>query len=181
MQVLEGLCEHLGDLLLDVSRFRLKLLVFLVNGSDLFFDDFLLHFQSVVVVVSARTGDRVGLLDVHHRVVIHLACFGLLDFFDDALAAECIAAAVAEEFVRLVMLPTNPKLFRNLVDCDLLVLAEEGRVDLAVMEILKAIIAEILLVVLTVNCRLLVAVLLAHDRVYFVSDIDHKFCLDLMQ
>jgi len=58
--------------------------------------------------------------------VIHLACFGLLDFLDDALAAECIAAAVAEEFVWLVVLPTDPKLLRNLVDCDLLVLAEEG-------------------------------------------------------
>jgi len=53
MQILESLSEHLGNLLLDICSFGLELLVFLVYSRDLFFDDFLLHFQSIVVVVSA--------------------------------------------------------------------------------------------------------------------------------
>lgn len=112
--------------------------------------------------------------------MVHLPSFRFLHFFDYALATKCIAAAVAKELVRLVVLPANAKLFRNLINRNLLMLAKECRINLTEVKIVEALIAEILLVVLTVNCCLLITVLLTHDGVFFATVIDFNLGFDLM-
>ena len=112
--------------------------------------------------------------------MVHLPSFRFLHFFDDALATKCIAAAVAKELVRLVVLPANAKLFRNLINRNLLMLAKECRINLTEVKIVEALIAEILLVVLTVNCCLLITVLLTHNGVFFATVIDFNLGFDLM-
>ena len=107
--------------------------------------------------------------------MINIATLCLLHLFDYTLAAIGTTATVAEEFIRLYMLAAQIELFRDLVDRYLLMGAEE----LTVVQLIKALVAEVLAVILAIDRGWLVAVLLT--RLLALADVYCDTCLYLVE
>lgn len=148
MKFLECVCEHLSHVLLNLNRVFLQLLHLFGHLRQSVLDNLLLLFQRVIIVIGARARNRVRLINLYH-VVVDLARLCLLHFLNHALATVRIAAAVTEELIRLLMLPAEPKVLRDLVNWDLLVPLKKG----GLMELFVASVTEVLVVILAVHSR----------------------------